>query len=115
MNNQTAKAKVERYKSFVEEMMFQAAKHGADDNQLISIEREWFPKGWRKQVKAMSEEELTELEDSQHQRRVANAQRILKVAMESNHYAGTVNGVDTALESEGQQAISEEHERRRIT
>lgn len=35
--------------------------------------------------------------------------------MESKHYAGTVNGVDTALESEGQQAISEEHERRSIT
>ena len=115
MNNQTSKAKVERYKSFVEEMMFQAAKYGADENQLISIEREWFPKGWRKQVKAMSEEELTELENGQHQRRVANAQRILKVAIESNHSAGTVNGVDTALLSECQQAINEELERRRTT
>ena len=82
MNNQTPKGKVKRYKDFVEEMMFQAAKQGADDNQIISIEREWFPKGWRKQVKAMSEAELTELEDGQDRRRVANAQRILKVAME---------------------------------
>lgn len=74
--------KIKRYKSFVEEMMFQTAKHGADDKKLSSIEREWFPKGWRKQVNAMSEEELTELEDGQNQRRVANAQRIMKLAME---------------------------------
>ena len=72
---------VKRYKDVVEEMMFRAAKYGADDKQLISIEREWFPKGWRKQVKAMPEEELTELEDGQDRRRVANAQRILKAAM----------------------------------
>ena len=35
--------------------------------------------------------------------------------MERKHYAGTVNGVDTALVSEGQRAINEEHERRSIT
>ena len=34
--------------------------------------------------------------------------------MERKHYAGTVNGVDTALESEGQRAINEEQERRSI-
>ena len=92
MNNRTTK--VERYKSFVDEMMFQAAKYGADDKKLSSIEREWFPKAWRKQVKAMSDEELTALEDGQHQRRVANAQRIMKAAMEIIHSAGTVSGAD---------------------
>ena len=35
--------------------------------------------------------------------------------MERNHYAGTVSGADEALESEGQQAINEERQRRSIT
>ena len=35
--------------------------------------------------------------------------------MESKHYAGTVSGADKALDSEGQQAINEELERRRTT
>lgn len=78
----TPEGKVERYKSVVGQIMCRAAKSGADNNQLKSVEREWFPKGWRQRVIVMSEEELTELEDGQRLRSVANAQRIAKIARE---------------------------------